>query len=251
LIPSTSQTGYCPDHTQPDRSRGHPALIAAHATRHEHSRHPGERSTWGGRSFSMARYTGPKVKLSRRVGVPVCDTPKHTSKRQLNPAGMHGYRGRRLRDYGIRLNEKQKVKFHYSVLERQFRRYLAEAAGRPGNSGVVLMQLLEQRLDNVVRRAGLARTIWAARQIVAHGHVLVNGRKTDRPSYSAQVGDVITLKPKIQKLARENMESLAGHETPGWIDLNPSELTIKIVAVPTMDQIPYDVNPNLIIEFYR
>lgn len=199
----------------------------------------------------MARYTGPKLKLSRRVGTPVADIPKHTSKRALTTPGVHGFRGRRLRDYGLRLNEKQKVRYHYSVLEKQFRRYLAEAARRPGNSGMNLMSLLEQRLDNVVRRAGLARTIWASRQMVAHGHVLVNGRKTDRPSYSAQVGDVITLKPKAQKLAREAMESLAGHEVPGWIELNPSELTLKVVAVPTMDQIPYDVNPNLIIELYR
>ncbi|MGE3106894.1 MAG: 30S ribosomal protein S4 [Phycisphaerales bacterium] len=199
----------------------------------------------------MARYTGPKVKLSRRVGVPIADNPKHTSKRQLNPAGMHGYRGRRLRDYGIRQNEKQKLRYHYSVLEKQFRRYLDEAARRPGNTGDVLLRLLECRLDNVVRRAGIARTIWAARQIVAHGHVIVNGRKTDRPSFACKPGDVITLKPKIEKLVRENMESLSGHEVPGWIEFNPSELTIKIVAQPTSDQIPFDVNANLIIEFYR
>jgi small subunit ribosomal protein S4 len=113
------------------------------------------------------------------------------------------------------------------------------------------MQLLEQRLDNVIRRAGLARTIWAARQMVAHGHVSVNGRKTDRPSFEVSVGDVITLKPKAQKLARENMESMAGHEVPGWIDLNPAELQVRVVAKPAQDQIPFDVNPNLIVEFYR
>jgi len=199
----------------------------------------------------MGRYLGPKVKLSRRVGVPIADNPKHTSKRQLNPAGMHGYRGRRLREYGIRLNEKQKVRYHYSVLERQFRRYMEEAARLPGNTGEMLQQLLERRLDNVVRRAGLARTIWAARQLVVHGHVLVNGRKTDRPSFSVSVGDVITLKPRIHKLVRENMESLPGHEVPGWLDFNPSELTIRVVALPTSDQIPFDVNANLIVEFYR
>jgi small subunit ribosomal protein S4 len=199
----------------------------------------------------MARYIGPKVKLSRRVGAPIADTPKHTSKRQLNPAGMHGYRGRRLRDYGVRLNEKQKLRYHYSVLERQFRKYIEEAARQPGNTGEVLMRLLECRLDNVVRRAGMARTIWAARQIVAHGHVLLNGRKTDRPSCGVKVGDVITLKPKIQKLIRENMETLSGHEVPGWIEFNPGELTIRVVALPTSDQIPFDVNTNLIVEFYR
>ena len=199
----------------------------------------------------MARYLGPKLKLSRRVGTPVEDIPKHTTKRQLTPPGLHGYRGRRLRDYGIRLNEKQKLRHHYHVLERQFRRYVEEAARLPGNTGEVLLRLLERRLDNVVRRAGIARTIWAARQIVAHGHVLVNGRKVDRPSYLVQTGDVITLKPKIQKLVRENMESLSGHEVPGWVDFNPSELTARVIAMPTSDQIPFDVNANLIIEFYR
>ncbi|MBL9032285.1 MAG: 30S ribosomal protein S4 [Phycisphaerae bacterium] len=200
----------------------------------------------------MARYTGPKVRLSRRVGVPIADIPKHTANERIkNPAGMHGYRGRRLRDYGVRLNEKQKVRYHYNVLERQFRRYIAEAARRPGNTGALLMQLLERRLDNVLRRAGVARTIWGARQMVAHGHVLVNGRKTDRPGFEVSTGDVITLKPKIQKLAREAMESMAGLEVPGWIEFNPSELSMKIIALPMPDQIPFDVNPNLIVEFYR
>ena len=199
----------------------------------------------------MARYTGPKVKLSRRVGVPIADIPKHTSKRALNPNGVHGYRGRRLRAYGVRLIEKQKLRFHYGMMEKQFRLTMDEAARRPGNTGEVLLQLLEQRLDNVVRRAGLARTIWASRQMVAHGHVLVNGRKADRPSMLVSVGDVITLKPKVQKLAREAMESLAGHEVPGWLELNPSELTTRISATPTADQTPFDINTNLIVEFYR
>ncbi|HYE62481.1 MAG TPA: 30S ribosomal protein S4 [Phycisphaerales bacterium] len=199
----------------------------------------------------MARYTGPKLKLSRRVGVPISDTPKHTSKRALTYPGMHGYRGRRMRDYGIRQNEKQKLKYYYGVLEKQFRLYLAAAAKQPGNTGDVLLAALETRLDNVIRRAGLARTIWGARQMVAHGHVIVNGRKTDRPSFHVSVGDVITLKPKAQKLAKEAMESLAGYEVPGWMELNPAESTLRMVAVPTSDQIPFDVNTNLIIEFYR
>lgn len=199
----------------------------------------------------MARYTGPKLKLSRRVGAPIADSPKHTSKRALTFPGMHGYRGRRLRDYGIRMNEKQKLKFHYSVLEKQFRRYMEQGSAMKGNTGDMLLQLLERRLDNVVRRAGLSRTIWGARQLVAHGHVLVNGRKTDRPSFSVSVGDVITFKAKGQKLAKEAMESLAGFEVPGWIELNPAEMKVRIVALPTTDQIPFDVNTNLIIEFYR
>lgn len=199
----------------------------------------------------MARYTGPKVKLSRKVGVPIVDTPKHTAKRQLNPPGMHGYRGRRLRDYGVRLNEKQKLRYHYGVLERQFRRYMAEAQRSRGNTGERLMQLLETRLDNVVRRAGVARTVWAARQLVAHGHVIVNGRKTDRPSYALKPGDRVTFKSKIHPRLRDNMESIVGHSVPEWIEFTPAELTIRVLAAPSSEQVPFDINTNLIIEFYR
>ncbi len=199
----------------------------------------------------MANYTGPKVKLSRRVGVPIADIPKHTAKRQLNPPGMHGFRGRRLRDYGIRLNEKQKLRYHYNVLERQFRGYMDKASTMKGNTGEVLLKLLETRLDNVIRRMGWGRTIWASRQIVSHGHVLVNGRKTDIPSYRVKVGDEITLKPGIQKVVRENMETMPGHNVPGWLMFDPSTLTAKVTAEPTTDEIPFDVNMNLIVEFYR
>jgi small subunit ribosomal protein S4 len=201
----------------------------------------------------MARYLGPKVKLSRRVGVPIADIPKHTSKRQLSPNGMHGFRGRRVKDYGIRKDEKQKLRYHYNVLEKQFRSYLATATRRPGHTGENLLQLLECRLDNVIRRAGFTRTIWAARQFVVHGHLMVNGSKVDRPSYQIKPGDVITVRGKdsSNKLARESMESLAGHMVPGWMEVNPAELTTKVVAQPTSDQIPFDVNTNLIVEFYR
>ena len=199
----------------------------------------------------MANYTGPKVKLSRRVGVPIADIPKHTTKRQLNPPGMHGFRGRRLRDYGIRQNEKQKLRYHYNVLEKQFRRYLDQAGRTKGNTGEALLRLLEQRLDNVIRRLGFTRTIWGAAQLVAHGHVLINGRKTDKRSAQIGVGDVITLAPGIHKLVRENLESLAGHQVPAWLTFDPSTLTANVVAVPSSDQVPFDVNMNLIIEFYR
>ncbi len=199
----------------------------------------------------MARYTGPKVKLSRRVGAPIADIPKHTAKRQLTPPGMHGYRGRRLRDYGIRLNEKQKLRYHYSVMEKQFRRYIQNASQRRGNTGEILLRLLEQRLDNVIRRAGFTRTVWASRQIVVHGHVEVNGKKVDRPSFSVNPGDRIILRPRIRNVAKDNMESMAGHLVPGWMAVNPAELTITIITLPTRDETPFDVNTNLIVEFYR
>jgi small subunit ribosomal protein S4 len=199
----------------------------------------------------MSRYLGPKVKLSRKVGVPVADIPKHTSKRQLTTPGMHGFRGRRQKDYGIRKDEKQKVRFHYNVLERQFRRYMEEAGRTKGNTGEVLLQLLERRLDNVVRRAGFVRSIWAARQLVAHGNIRVNGAKVDRPSFQLKVGDVVTVKEKLHKTCREQMESLQGHQVPGWVEVNPAELRAKVLTMPSSDQIPFDVNTNLIVEFYR
>jgi small subunit ribosomal protein S4 len=198
----------------------------------------------------MARYIGPKVKLSRRVGVPIADIPKHTAK-ELQLPGMHGYRGRRNTEYGVRLTEKQKLRFHYGMLEKQFRRFLTIAKKSKGNTGNSLMQILETRLDNVIRRLGVARTIWAARQIVAHGHVLVNGRKTDIPSFIVKPGDTITFKEGIGKVLRDNMEMMAGHNVPNWLEWNPAQLTAKINALPTPEDVPFEVNMNLIIEFYR
>jgi small subunit ribosomal protein S4 len=198
----------------------------------------------------MGRYLGPKVKLSRRVGVPIADIPKHTGK-ELEIPGMHGYRGRRATEYGVRLTEKQKLRYHYGVLERQFRRYLDMAKKSKGNTGNSLLQLLETRLDNVVRRLGVGRTVWATRQIVAHGHVLVDGRKTDVSSFIVKPGQTITFKDGIHKVLRENMESIAGHNVPGWLEWNPSQLTAKILSVPTPEDIPFEVNMNLIIELYR
>ncbi len=198
----------------------------------------------------MARYTGPKVRLSRRVGVPISDTPKHTSK-ELTIPGMHGYRGRRNTEYGIRLNEKQKLRFHYGMLEKQFRKFLDIAKRSKGNTANNFIQRLECRLDNVVRRLGAARTIWAARQMVNHGHVLVNGKKVDIPSFIVEPGMEISFKEKTHTLVRENMESMAGLDVPPWLDFNPNQLTAKVQALPAPEDVPFEVNMNLIIEFYR
>jgi len=197
----------------------------------------------------MGRYLGPKVKLSRRVGVPIADIPKHTGK-ELTLPGMHGYRGRRNTEYGVRLAEKQKLRFHYGMLERQFRRFLTMAKKSKGNTANTMIQLLETRLDNVLRRMGVGRTIWACRQLVAHGHVLVNGRKTDIASFRVKPGDTISFKEKSHKLLRDNMEQNPGHNVPGWIEFNPAQLTAKINALPTPEDVPFEVNMNLIIEFY-
>ena len=198
----------------------------------------------------MGRYVGPKVKLSRRVGVPIADIPKHTGK-ELQLPGMHGYRGRRNTEYGVRLTEKQKLRYHYGMLEKQFRRTLDEAKKSKGNTASSMMQLLELRLDNVLRRLGVARTIWAARQIVAHGHVIVDGKKTDIASYRVDPGQTITFKEGIAKVLRDNMEQNAGHNVPNWLEWNPAQLTAKVTQLPTPEDVPFEVNMNLIIEFYR
>ena len=198
----------------------------------------------------MARYTGPKVRLSRRVGVPIADIPKHTSK-ELQLPGQHGYRGRRNTEFGIRLIEKQKLRYHYGLLEKQFRLTMDKARGSKGNTATVFIQLLERRLDNVVRRLGCARTIWEARQLVSHGHVLVNGKKVDIPSFSVEPGMEISFKEKRKELIRENIESMAGLDVPSWLEFNPNGLTAKIVALPVPEDVPFEVNMNLIIEFYR
>ena len=200
----------------------------------------------------MSRYLGPKVRLSRRLGVPIADLPKHTKfGDNLTPPGMHGMRTQRLSEYGIRAREKQRMKAHYSVLEKQFRRYMAAAKKAKGNTAVTLQQLLETRLDNVVRRLGVVRSIWAARQLVSHGHVKLNGKKVDIPSCAVTPNDVITFKEKCHKLLRESMESLAGHNTPAWLEFNPAQLEAKMVAVPVPEQIPFEIDANKIIEFYR
>jgi small subunit ribosomal protein S4 len=198
----------------------------------------------------MARYTGPKVRLSRRVGVPIADIPKHTAK-ELTLPGMHGYRGRRNTEYGVRLIEKQKLRYHYGMLEKQFRRFMTMAKKSKGNTANSMMTLLETRLDNVLRRLGVGRTIWRVAQIVAHGHTVVNGVKTDIASYLVKPGDVITFKEGIHKVLRDNMEQNAGHNVPNWLEWNPAQLTAKVNALPTPEDVPFEVNMNLIIEFYR
>ena len=164
---------------------------------------------------------------------------------------MHGYRGRRLTEYGVRLNEKQKLRFHYGVLERQFLRYMDMAKKSKGNTANTMMQILELRLDNVLRRLGVGRTIWQTRQIVNHGHVVVNGRKTDIPSYLVAPGETITFKEGIALVLRQNMEQNAGHQVPSWLEWNPAQLTAKILQKPNPEDVPFEVNMNLIIEFYR
>lgn len=199
----------------------------------------------------MGRYTGPKVKKSKRVRAPISDTTKHLKADLDRGPGVHGFsRRRKLTIYGERLREKQKLAFFYHIGDKQFRRYMAEARGSRANTADRLNELLERRLDNVVRRAGLARTIWQARQVVVHGHITVNGKRVDRPSYQVRPGDEIGVRPKSQKAISAMAESVdAGSIVPGWLQVEG--LTCKIERLPQPDEIfrPFETNMLSVVEF--
>lgn len=201
----------------------------------------------------MARYTGPTAKISRRFGVELFGASKAFARRPF-PPGQHGARAGRKKksDYGIMLAEKQKLRFMYGVLEGQFHKYYEEASRRTGVTGEILLQLLELRLDNIIYRLNFANTRSAARQMVSHGHVLVNGRKVNIPSYSCKPGDVISIaaKARSQALARRFTELAANASTPDWLEVDAAKLSAKVVRIPSMEEIAPVVNVQLIVEFY-
>ncbi len=159
---------------------------------------------------------------------------------------------KKMSEYGLQLNEKQKVKFIYGVLEKQFHKYYIMATKKNGITGEMLLQILETRLDNVIYRLGLANTRREARQIVNHGHVLVNGKKVDIPSYLVKQGEVITLKEKTRSSSRikEIVETNASRLIPDWLDMDKNTLTGKIVSLPGREHIDYEVEEHLIVELY-
>lgn len=201
----------------------------------------------------MARYTGPTAKISRRFGVELFGASKAFARRPF-PPGQHGARAGRKKksDYGIMLAEKQKLRFMYGVLEGQFRKYYEEASRRRGVTGDILLQLLELRLDNIIYRLNFATTRAAARQMVSHGHVLVNGKKVNIPSYSCKPGDVITVaaKARSQALANRFVELAASATTPDWLEVDSTKLTGKVQRIPSVEEIAPIVNVQLIVELY-
>ena len=199
----------------------------------------------------MARYTGPMTKKSRRLGVDLVGGDSAFERRPY-PPGMHG-RGRvKESEYRNQLQEKQKARFTYGVMEKQFRNYYAEANRRSGKTGDNLLQLLESRLDNVVYRAGFARTRRHARQLVGHGHFLVNGHKVNIPSYQVAEHDVIDVRPK----SVETTPFIIAREThgervvPAWMDAIPGRMRILIHQLPVRAQIDVPVQEQLIVEYY-
>ena len=201
----------------------------------------------------MARYTGPKTKISRRFGVPIFG-PAKAMERKNYPPGMHGPKGSRRKqsEYAIALAEKQKLRYQYGLLERQFRRYFQIALTRRGITGETLLQLLETRLDNVVFRLGFANSRNAARQMVSHGHVSVNGRKVDVASYTVRPNDEVTIKdkPGSRRLAARHLELTQIAPIPDWLVVDKEGYSGKVARIPTREEIAPIVNEQLIVELY-
>lgn len=200
----------------------------------------------------MSRNTGPKHRMCRRVGQPLCGSPKCPALKRPYPPGQHGNRPRkRLSEYGRQILEKQKLKAIYGVHERQLRRYLEDARRASGRTGERLLQLLECRLDNVVYRLGFAPTLPAARQLVNHGHIEVNGEKVDIPSMIVEVGDVVAVREKSKNLDLivQSLAARAG-AAPPYLSLDAEGRRGELLRVPAKEEIPVPVDENLIIEFY-
>jgi small subunit ribosomal protein S4 len=209
----------------------------------------------------MARYIGPVCRLCRREGMKLflkgerCYTEKCAIEKRNFPPGQHGRTRKakaKLAGYGVQLREKQKVKRIYGVLEDQFRGYFEQAERTRGITGVTLLQLLERRLDNVAYRLGFATSRPQARQLVRHGHFIVNGRKVDIPSFSVKVGDVVALRAGSQKNTAvvHALEEVKGRGTPDWLQLDSAAMSAKISSIPTREQINLPVQEQLIVELY-
>jgi len=201
----------------------------------------------------MARYRGPRLKKCRQVGVVLPGlTNKGVLKRPF-PPGQHGTRRKgKQSDFKERMVEKQKMRFHYGVLEKQFRRYVAEASRRRGPTGRILVTLLESRLDSVVWRLGLAQTIPGARQMVVHGHITVNGVRTDRPSFHVKAGDVVAIhaKSKAKPFIQAALELAATRVRPGFLEFDPALAAGKMIVQPEREDLPFECEPQKIVEFY-
>ena len=199
----------------------------------------------------MARYTGPRTKVSRRARQLLDENKAKYYDRRPYPPCQHG-RGRiRESQYQIQLREKQKLKFMYGVLEKQFRKYYKNAAKKSGITGTNLLVILETRLDNVVYRSGMASTRPQARQLVNHGHFLVNGKKVDIPSYEVRPGDVVTIKERSKEiLPIQHAIDTVGRTVPSWIVVDTKERSITIDDLPSREQIDTEIKEQLIVELY-
>ncbi|MCF0207279.1 MAG: 30S ribosomal protein S4 [Bacteroidales bacterium] len=200
----------------------------------------------------MARYTGPQTKIARKFGEPIFGPDKVLERRNF-PPGQHGLNKKRKKvsEYGVQLREKQKVKYTYGVLERQFRNLFKKAGRSKGVTGVVLLQLLESRLDNVVYRLGIAPTRVSARQLVSHRHIMVNGAMCNIPSYTVKPGDIISVRERSKSL-EVITNSLSGfnHSKYSWLAWDEPQMSGKFMSVPEREDIPENIREQLIVELY-
>ncbi len=207
----------------------------------------------------MSRYLGPSCRLCRREGMKLmlkgtrCETAKCSlEKRERSMApGMHGWRRGRRSDYGVRLREKQKVKRYYGLMEKQFMSYFHKAERRTGNTGEILLELLERRLDNVVYKLNFAPSRKSARQLITHGHIYLNDRRVDVPDITIKIGDKISLKnsDKSRKIVKAQLESNPNFAVQGWLQLDAAKPVATIVGIPTRDDIQLAVEEQLVVEF--
>jgi len=198
----------------------------------------------------MSKYTGPTNKLFRNYGVKELSNRKLTSSMRQNASGQHGAVRKKLSEYAIHLNEKQKIRLTYLVSEKQFAKYYKEAARRKGVTGTILLQILESRLDNVLFKAGLGITRRQTRQIVNHGHVLVNGKKVDIPSYLVKAGDVITFKSGSAAFMKSVIEMIDMACAPAWMTIDKDALKITFDRVPEREELDLEMKEQLVIEYY-
>lgn len=198
----------------------------------------------------MAKYTGPSNKLYRNYGVTDLSNRKLVSSLRQNASGQHGAARKKLSDYALHLNEKQKIRLTYLVSEKQFVRYYNEASRRKGVTGTILLQLLESRLDNIIFRTGFAITRKQARQIVNHGHVLVNGKRVDIPSYIVKPGDVITFKAGSSDFVKSVAGSIDMAIAPVWMTIDKDALKVTFDRIPEREELDPELKEQLVIEYY-
>ena len=202
------------------------------------------------RKLKMARYSGPTNKLFRNKKVKDVSNRKLTSSMRQTASGQHGAVRKKLSEYALHLAEKQKIRFTYLVSEKQFAKYYTEAARKKGVTGTILLQLLERRLDNVLFRAGLGITRKQTRQIVSHGHVLVNGKKVDIPSYLVKAGDIVTIKANSESFLKSVTEMIDMACAPAWMTIDKAALKIVFDRIPEREELDPEIKEQLVIEFY-
>lgn len=200
----------------------------------------------------MARYTGPRTRISRRFGTPIFGPSKYLERKNYGP-GVHGPKSRRKNtDYALGLIEKQKLRYYYGLMEGQFRRVYERALKRRGVTGETMLQILETRLDSIVYHLGFSNTRAAARQMITHGHVKVNGRKVNIPSYAVKVNDLIEVRESnvSKQMAMRNLEISTSRAVPDWLALNKEAIKGTVARIPTRDDIQPIANEQTVVEFY-